>query len=319
MIKPHSDVLSVIIVNRNTADLLQECFRHILESEIDRKIEITVVDNGSSDGSVDVVKKSFPETRVIEAGRNLGFARANNLGFAQTRGDFILLVNTDAMLDRECASKLLKTMESNPYIGMVGPQLLNADGSRQTSFESTPGLISEIVGRGVMKVMFPERHPGKNVQLKGPTEVETLIGAVMLIRRAAWIAVDGFDEGFFFFFEETDLALRMRKSGWFVYHDPDAKAVHLQGATAGQYKAAPRIEYYRSRYLFIRKNYGAVGEFILKIFLTANLTLNVIALGLASLFCLGKSGRINDRVRQRAALWRWHMNGLPSDAGLPRD
>ena len=314
-----TDTLSVIVVNRNTSGLLLDCLRHIYESGGVKNLEVIVVDNGSTDDSVSSVRKNFPNAIVIEAGRNLGFAMANNLGFKSSTGGFILLVNTDAMLRRDCAARLLKTIQSFPSIAMIGPQLLNKDTTLQTSYEATPTLLTELVGRGLLKVLFPRRYPGRSLKPSGPIEVETLIGAVIMIRREAWEKVHGFDESYFFFFEETDLAYRMRQSGLLVYHDPEAMAIHLQGATAKKYQAAPRIEYYRSRYIFFRKRYGRVGEIILKIALTANLTLNTIFLGLGSIATLGRSREINEKFFQRSSLWIWHVKGFPRESGLPRD
>lgn len=319
MIHSQSEILSIIIVNRNTSGLLLECLKHIYQSRSSRILEIIVVDNGSTDKSVSEVRYSFPDVRIIEAKCNLGFARANNLGFRSATGDLILLVNTDAMLERDCVSELVSFMEKTPSVGMLGPQLLNRDGSRQTSYEATPNLLTELVGRGVLKILFPKRYPNRNLELSRPVEVETLIGAVILIRRTAWESMRGFDEDYFFFFEETDLSFRMRKSGWLIYHDPLAKAVHLQGATAKTYNAAPRIEYYRSRYVFFGKMYGRTSELCLKMALTLNLTFNSVFLGMAALFTFGQSRKLNEKFFQRLSLWLWHLKGFPSGAGLPRD
>ncbi len=318
-IDPAADTLSIIVVNRNTSGILADCLRHIYESEVMKNLQVIVVDNGSSDDSVSLVRKNFPDALLIEAGRNLGFAKANNLGFESSDGKLILLVNTDAMLHKDCAARLIQTIESNPSIGMVGPQLLNQDTTPQTSYEATPTLLTELVGRGILKALFPRRYPGRNLRPSGPIGVETLIGAVILIRREAWESMRGFDESYFFFFEETDLAYRMRKSGLLVYHDPSARAVHLQGATAKKYNAAPRIEYYRSRYIFFRKKYGRLGETILKTALTLNLTLNTIFLGLGTIITFGRSREMKEKFFQRSSLWIWHIKCFPEESGLPRD
>ncbi len=140
-----------------------------------------------------------------------------------------------------------------------------------------------------------------------------------MIRRNALEQLGGFDEDYFFFMEETDLAVRMRQAGWKVVHDPRARAVHLQGATAKGYQASARIEFYRSRYLFFRKHYGLRTARLLKGVLTANLTLNVLALGPASLLTFGKLEKVSAKYRVRAELWKWHLCGCLEDRGLPRD
>ncbi len=311
--------LSFIVVNRNTADLLVRCLDYIFQSDVDLHPEVVVVDNGSSDDSVSRVKERYPQVIVIEAGRNLGFAAANNRAVQQAKGDFVLLVNTDALLQKGCAQSLLKIMESDPRVGMVGPQLFNEDGSFQTSYEATPTLATETFNRSLLKRLFPERFPGKGRKLSEPEQVETLIGAVMMIRRKALEQLGGFDENYFFFMEETDLAVRMRQAGWKVVHAPLASAVHLQGATAKTYHASARIEFYRSRYLFFRKHYGLRTAHLLKGVLLANLSLNVLVLGLASLLTFGAVEKVAAKYRVRAALWKWHLKGCPEGVGLPRD
>ena len=141
----------------------------------------------------------------------------------------------------------------------------------------------------------------------------------MMIRKAALDDLGGFDEDYFFFLEETDLALRMRAAGWQVLHEPGAAAVHLQGATANTLRAEARIEFYRSRYLFFRKHYRAPTEAVLRTVLSVNLVLNVAFLGLARMVTLGRSHRVSERYEVRAALWRWHRLGCRDGVGLPRD
>jgi GT2 family glycosyltransferase len=310
--------LSFIVVNRNTAELLVRCLDHIFQSDLQPSAEVVVVDNGSSDDSVFRVKERFPQVIVIEAGRNLGFAAAGNRGIQQTNGAFLLLVNTDALLEKSCAQSLLDLMVADPSAGMAGPQLLNADGSLQTSYEAAPTLATETLNRSLLKRLFPAKYPGKRHRPSEPERVETLIGAVMMIRRRALEQVGGFDEGYFFFMEETDLAVRMRRVGWKVVHDPRARAVHLQGATAKSYQAAARIEFYRSRYLFFRKHYGLRSVRLLKGVVTANLALNVLGLGLASLLTFGRVEEVAAKYRVRSELWKWHLNGCPDGPGLPR-
>lgn len=311
--------LSVIVVNRNTADLLSKCLDHVFRSDLEWEPEVIVVDNGSSDDSVSRVRSAYPRVIVLEAGSNLGFAAANNRAFRQARGRFLLLVNTDALLDRECAGVLLALMKSDPRIGMVGPQLLHPDGTRQTSYEAVPTLATETLNRSLLKRLFPARFPGKNREVGGPVPVEALIGAIMMIRREALDQLHGFDEDYFFFLEETDLAVRMRGQGWLVMHEPRARGVHLQGGSANTYQAAARIEFYRSRYLFFRKHYGSTATWLLRGALTANLTLNVLGLGLVTALSLGMARSTAARLDQRAALWMWHLKGCPQGAGLPRD
>lgn len=315
---PHPQ-LSAIIVNRNTADLLVRCVDHILRSNLTCNAEIIIVDNGSTDDSVAKVKRAHSDVTVVEAGRNLGFAAANNRALENAHGEFLLLVNTDALLEPDCAKTLLDVMKAFPDTGMVGPQLVNPDRSVQTSYEAVPTIATETLNRSLLKRLFPSKYPGKNRTLAAPEQVEALIGAVMLVRRKALEQVGGFDEGYFFFLEETDLAVRLREAGWKVVHHPLARAVHLQGATAKTYHAGARIEFYRSRYRFFAKHYGKNQMRILKAVLLANLTLNVLFLGIACVATLGMVRAPVKRLSVRWQLLKWHLQGCPPGPGLPRE
>ncbi len=311
--------LSVIIVNRNTSDLLIKCLSKVFESDIKQTPQIIVVDNGSTDDSVSKAKGLFSEVLMFEAGKNLGFAAANNLGFSMSAGEFVLLLNTDALLDRECLTRMLNLAKSDERIALVGPQLLNSDGTNQTSYEATPTLLTETTNRSLLKRLFPKRYPGKNELLVEPKDVETIIGAVMLIRRKAFDEVGGFDPSYFFFFEETDLAVRLRLAGWRVTHEPGAKAVHLQGGSAKSYPAAARIEFYRSRYIFFDKLYGPVSKGLLKSVVMFNIGLNVIIYCGTNLLTLGLFKKMREKSKVWGTLWLWHIMGCPDGYGLPRE
>lgn len=312
-------MVSVIVVNRNTSDLLEKCLAHIRASVLHPAPETALVDNGSTDDSVRRARRSYADAIIIEAGRNMGFAAANNLARKNVSGDFLLLVNTDAWLHPDCANKLLEVMRANPRAALVGPQLLNADGSRQTSFEAVPTLTTETLNRSLLKRVYPKRYPGKNLVWDRPIEVEALIGAVMMIRTEAFDIVGGFDEDYFFFFEETDLACRLRDKGFLVIHEPRARAVHLQGGTAKRVEAAARIEFYRSRYLFFRKRYGRRSEVILRAALCVAVGLRAGAFGFANVLSLGLNPRLRHKFSVNVKLFLWHIRGCAEGNGLARD
>ena len=311
--------LSVIIVNRNTSGLLIQCLSSLFRSKFEKPPEIIVIDNGSHDDSVEKTRNLFPEVRVYEASKNLGFAAANNLGASKTKGEFLLLLNTDVIVEDSCVSRMIELARKDDRIGIVGAQLLNVDGTNQTSYEATPTLLTECANRSLLKRLFPRHYPGKNEKLSNPVDVENVIGAVMLVRRKAFDEVGGFDENYFFFFEETDLALRFRLSGWSVKHEPLARATHLQGGSAKAVPTGSRIEFYRSRYIFFGKFYGRTASSFLKIVLTLNLALNTITLGVLNLITLGQAKQISEKFTVRKNLLIWHLKGCPPGYGIPRD
>jgi len=300
--------------------MLTECLNSVYGSQLQGEPLVVVVDNGSSDESVQRALKKHPRIHVLASGKNLGFAAAVNCGlplFRETK--YVLLVNTDAFLETRCAQTLLDFLESHPKAGMVGPKLLNPDGTPQTSFEAFPTLATETLNRSLLKRVFPKRYPSKNSVFSSPTLVEGLIGAVVMIRVQAFLDVGGFDEDYFFFLEETDLALRMRKTGWDAYHHPGADAVHLQGATAKKMELESRIEFYRSRYIFFRKHYGSFSTNVVKIVQVASLTINVAFWGLVAAATCGTISNQARRLEVKFGLWRWHLWGCPEGQGLPRN
>jgi GT2 family glycosyltransferase len=311
--------LSIIILNRNTSRLLIGCLESVFALDLNQLPEIIVVDNGSNDDSVEKTRTLFPEVNLYEAGRNLGFAAANNLAASKISGDFLLLLNTDVILEKDSVSKMLELAKGDDRIAIVAPQLLNTDGTNQTSYEATPTLLTECTNRSLLKRLFPKRYPGKNQALTEPVDVETVIGAVMLVRRKAFEEVGGFDESYFFFFEETDLAVRLRLADWLVKHEPRARATHIQGGSAKSAPVGARVEFYRSRYIFFEKFYGKTSRNFLKSVVIFNLTLNMIAYGLLNLLTLGRIENADQKLLVRKTLLKWHLNGCPDNVGLPRD
>jgi GT2 family glycosyltransferase len=226
--------LSVIIVNWNTRDLLCQCLDSLTQKLEGVEMEILVVDNGSRDGSVAAVRKKSPGVRLIENSVNLGFAKANNQALSVSKGRYLLLLNPDAQAKDEAIPKMLFFMETHPEAGVVGAQLLNADESKQNSIANFPSLATELLNKSLLRWFFPEKFPGKETDYPDPVEVDSVIGACMLVRREAMEQVGLLDEKFFLFLEETDWCYRMKKAGWKIYHIPQAEVLHFQGKVRGR-------------------------------------------------------------------------------------
>ena len=210
------------------------------------------MDNASYDDSVAMLGEKFPGVRIIENSENRGFAAANNQAFALMKGRYALLLNTDTVLTENAVHELFIFMENHDDAAMAGGQLLNSDGSRQNSIANFPTVLSLLANTSLLEYLFPRRFPSKRYAHKEPFEVESVIGACMLVRKKAMDEVGMFDERYFFFFEETDWACQMRSAGWKIYHVPSALIYHLQGQSVGR-NVRSRIEFYRSRYQFSRK------------------------------------------------------------------
>ena len=272
--------LSVVIVNWNTKDLLKKCLNSVYQTINNLNFEIIIVDNASSDGSGEMLKRDYPQVITIDNQINRGFGAANNQAFTVMKGQYALLLNTDAVLTNGAAAKLWEFAESHPEAAIVCGQLLNADGSKQNSVASFPGLLTLATNESLLEYLFPQRFPSKRYEHKKPIEVDSAIGACMLLRKKALDEAGVFDERYFFFFEETDLAYAMRRAGWHIYHVPDAYIYHLQGQSVG-HNLRSRIEFYRSRYQFLQKwhsiYYYCLAAGIIIVRLSANWLFSFIA------------------------------------------
>ena len=313
----HRDVTGVI-VTRNTCAFTCAAIRSVEESRGGLSTEVVVVDNGSTDDTGAALARDFPAAKYIRSATNLGFARANNLGAKDSSAEFILLLNSDARLKTDSLATAVAWLRAHPECGIVGAQLLNPDGSRQNSIANFPTLATELLNKSLLRRLFPRRFPGKEQHYDSPVEVETVIGAFMLIRGDLWRALGGFDERYFFFFEETDFCLQVRRRGAKIFHLPQIEVWHEQGGSAKTVFVGARIEYWRSRYFYFRKNHGTLARIVLAIGLGLRLLVDVLISALAVLVTLGRSPRWRDKFRVQAGVIRWHCAGCPASLGLPR-
>lgn len=271
--------------------------------------EIIVVDNGSRDGSPEAVRRRYPEVGLIINETNLGFAAANNQALKKVQGRYVLLLNTDAEVTEGAVYSLYEFMEKNHNAGMACGQLLNCDGGLQNSIANFPSLISLLFNESLLRFLFPRRFPSKQKDHQHPVEVESCIGACILVRKTAMDAVGFLDETFFFFFEETDWALRMHRNGWKVYFVPDARIIHGQGQSVEKRRDA-RILYYRSRYAYFRKWYPH-GYRMMGMIAFIRLLMNIFLTGLGIGFTLGIHKGLRDRFGTYIRLLGWHLKGCP--------
>ena len=298
--------VSVIIVNWNTQGLLRNCLGSLFKSVHDLALEVIVVDNASSDGSVAMLESEFPDVIRVVNKENKGFGAANNQAFAVMKGEYALLLNSDTVLMPEAIKKLWDFCKTSERAGIVCGQLLNADGTKQNSIASFPDLLTLATNISLLEYLFPGRYPSKRYQHTSPIEVDSAIGACMMIRKKALEETGFFDERYFFFFEETDLAYTMHLKGWKIYQVPDAFIYHLQGQSIG-HNVRSRIEFYRSRYKFLKKWHGpfycllANGIIFLRLLVNyvANLSVNIVTLGL--------NQKARGRLTVYSKLLRWHF------------
>jgi GT2 family glycosyltransferase len=308
--------LSIIIVNWNTKEYLLPCLREIFERGQGMSREVILVDNGSRDGSGDEVKKAFPSVHVIQNKENLGFAKAVNQGLKNSSGRYILLLNPDTQVKNAATERLVSFMDGYSDAAVAGAQLLNADGSKQNSIANFPSLASELLNKSLLRWLFPKKFPGKGRNYSEPFEVDSVIGACMMVRREAMNQVGLLDEDYFLFLEETDWCYRMRKAGWKIYHVPQAEVYHSQGKSAEKERKRAKVEYYRSRNLFFKKHRGTLQWFFIVIALMIKLIGDFVLTGVANLFTFFVLRKWRRRFSVYAYLLWWHFKLCPEGMGL---
>ncbi len=274
--------LSVLIVNWNTKDALADCLRALPEATASVPSEAIVVDNGSSDGSPEMVRAQFPWVRLIENRENVGFVRATNQAIAASRGACLLLLNSDAIAPPASLARMVSFMRRHPDAGAVAPKLVNPDGSFQASYARFPTLVSEgLSAFGLNRRLWGAYHPSPPPQpSEAPRPVDWAPGACLLLRRSVIEAVGPLDEEFWMYSEDADLCYRIHRAGWKVYYLPDVEIVHLGGASSRQCRPESVARLYGSKVRFFRKHYGPVPAVFLSIAVAAAYTVK------AGLACL---------------------------------
>ena len=305
-------------MNWNTRDILMDCLNSIYKTVKDIDFEIYVVDNNSTDGSQEAVKKEFPDVMLIENEINTGFAYANNQALRIMQGRFAVLLNSDAVLKEQAIKKLLTFMIATSSAGIAGVQLLNEDSSLQNSIDNFPSTETEIFNKSILRLFFPDKYPSKNRIYEKPIEVDSVIGACMMIRKEAIDEVGVFDEDYFIFLEETDWCFRMYKKGWKVFHVPDAEVFHLSGHSKKKTPWRSQIEYYISLYKFFRKNRTPASYLTLRVLKPCKIFINLILNIFGNLTTLFQKEGLRNRLLKYYKLFVWHLLMCPDSMGIQK-
>ena len=224
--------LSIVIVNWNSGDLLIKCLQSIAMYVTRYSYEVLLVDNASTDNSLELINENFPELTVLVSKNNIGFSAGNNLALSQCSGKYVLLLNPDTVLIEDVIGKLIDFMNLNPSVGAIGPKLLNSDGTNQTSTAGSFPFLSNVVKEvfGLSK-LFPHSQITKGIYLRSepssPLEVDWISGACLLVRNNIIQQIGGLDEKFFLYFEDQEWCNRIKKAEYSIFFYPDAKIIHL--------------------------------------------------------------------------------------------
>jgi len=309
---------SVILVNWNTAELTLRAIRSVHEDAQSSSLsaEIFVVDNGSSDDSVVRIRETFPETKLLENTHNVGFARAVNRALWKATGEFVLLLNTDATLTPGALSEFQAAFQLDLQVGIAGGALVSPDGSKQNCIAPFPSLATELLNKSLLKMVSAKHRSKVPEGVTEPFEVDSVIGASLVIRGKTLASIGGLDERYFFFFEETDWCLQCKRLGWKVVCVPKAAVEHGQGESSKPVLVDTRIEFYRSRYRFFQKNYGKFKTALLFEGLLIKLMIENVSAFLMVLLTLGTSEKRKNRLDVVWSVLKWHIQGCHLSAGL---
>lgn len=264
--------VSIVIVTHNRKNLLEQCLHSLNGLKV--KAETIVVDNASTDGTVDAIRKTFPEVKVIEKVTNERFARANNAGIRQARGRYVFLLNNDTEVRPGAVECLSAFMDENSGVGMVGPQLINPDGSIQPSCHKFPNLWTHFCDMLALDRIFPMAEGlSTSVMMyfdhRTMMEVDHVTAAAAMVRSEALQDIGVFDEALSIYYNDLDLSFRMKKAGWKTIFLPKVQVMHYGGQTANVLKMSWEYfeEQYENIFHYYRKVHGSLVLLLYKIVL----------------------------------------------------
>jgi N-acetylglucosaminyl-diphospho-decaprenol L-rhamnosyltransferase len=311
---PDTIDLSIIIINWRSKDFLRKCLASIYANTRDVPFEIIVIDNASFDGSEEMVHREFPEVQFIQSAENLGFARANNLGFDRSKGQNILFLNPDTEVSDGAIRALLAALDSRPDAGIMGCKLLNSDLSVQTScIQSYPTLLNQVFDADYLRRIFPKSslwgtQPLYEVQ-EGPAKVEVVSGACLLIRREAFEKAGLFSETYFMYAEDVDVCYKVKSSGWGVYYLASATVIHHGGQSSSKKTENnfATIMTRESLYNFMKVRRGKLYAVAFRLTLGLAAFCRILMLGSIMVLTLGRFGRdsLPLAMRKWSGVFRW--------------
>lgn len=254
--------LSIIIVNYNVKEFLQNLISSVLKAGQKIKYEIIIVDNASDDGSVEFLREKFPDIKLIINEKNLGFSKANNAGLSIAKGKYILLLNPDTIVQEDTFERMIDFFEQSPDAGMVGCKILNPDGTLQLSCRrSFPGPWTSFCKVTGLSNLFPNnklfaRYNLTYLDENQTYEVDAISGSFMMIKRETYEKVGNLDEQFFMYGEDLDWCYRVQKEGYKVYYVHDTQIIHYKGESTKRSSIDETKIFYNAMHLFVKKHFA---------------------------------------------------------------
>jgi GT2 family glycosyltransferase len=295
--------LSIIIICWNDWKVIENCLRSIFESTRKIQYEVIVSDNGSTDGSVEKIRAQFPAVRVVENRANLGFAKGNNAGIREACGEYVLILNPDTIIHDGSLDRWVEFADQHTEAGAFGCRVHNPDGSYQRSARPFPTISRYLVAAFGLRFLGHLKHAVLSDEYEGwkgdtEREVDWQSGCCVMLRGDLLRKLGGFDEQFFYQFEEVDLCRRVWGAGFRIRFTPEVSITHLGGQSVSRFPVRFAIEVCRNGYRYFYKHYGARGARQYRRMILAKLRIRQAGYGLANLV------RPNDVVKGRLEMYR---------------
>ena len=256
--------LSVVLVCWNNKDYLEPCLHSLYGSGMRHHFDVVVVDNGSTDGSQEMLRDRFPQVMLVQNSSNVGLGRATNQGIEHSNGRYVLLLNNDTLVNGLSLDRMVDFLESTIDAGAVGGKLLTPDGSYQGAYAEFSTLLQEFLITIRLGELLWAGYPSHGDNNKQKT-VDWLSSACLLVRRTAFEKVGLLDEEYFIYGDETDFQFRLRRAGWKVCYLPEVTTIHYGGRSLDRWRRRKMV--YRGKMLFYKKNYGVFPELMLRVML----------------------------------------------------
>jgi hypothetical protein len=306
--------LSIVIVNWHSAAFVRNCLTSIYENERNLECEILVIDNASFDGCREIVCREFHEAKFIASTKNLGFAKANNLGASHSTGRNLLFLNPDTEVLGSALKAMVTLLDSRPEVGIVGCKLLNTDRSVQTScVQSFPTIWNQALDTEYLRTMFPNAALWGTAPLwkddSSPSPVDAVSGACLMIRRSVFEQVGGFSPNYFMYAEDADLCYNVKQAGWKTYYVSAAEVIHHGGRSSttqgeSQFTAVMMRESLRE---FMRLRRGRLHAAAYRLTMGLVAVLRLAVLGVLFVLTIGRCqpDRARHALRKWAKVLRW--------------
>ncbi len=254
--------MSIVLVCWNNKAYLDPCLKSLFEGGLKSSFDVVVVDNGSTDGSQQMLAQQYPQVKLIQNSGNVGLGKASNQGIEATNGRYVLLLNNDTLVNGPALDVLVEFLDTHPDAGAAAGKLLNPDGSFQSGFAPFSTFLEEfLIVTRIGELIWPG-YPshGDSNEIKATGWMSS---ACLLVRRAALDEIGLLDESYFIYGDEADLQFRLNKAGWKVFFLPNSSIIHFGGRSMDRWKRRKMV--YRGKMMFYKKNYGFVSTFFLRL------------------------------------------------------